>query len=297
MASGLAIFRLRPEAGTAFPPYRAGQYIALTRENCHLTVRVKDHDGVVHYAPLRNTDGSGKLGPVTHSYSIASAPFETKDGGELEVYITLERFSDGQMGRFTESLFRARPHVGDTLGYVERIVGNFTLDDRAKGAEQVVMVGTGTGLAPFVGMVKQVAHEAKAGRGSATRYTLIHANRTVGELGYDDQLRQLRAERVPGFDFEYVRSVSRPTADDANDPSLCQGRANNLLRFILGQPMREAEVVATRPRLGSGVDGSALKARMPQSRTTVLTCGNREGMEDIKRICASAGFRYEMEEW
>lgn len=316
VAPGLATFRLKSQAGNSFPVYKAGQYIALTREGCKLTVRVKDHNGVVHYAPLRNTDGSPKLGPVTHSYSIASAPHETKERGELEIYITLEKYSDGQLGRFTESLFQANPHEGDTLGYVDRIVGNFTLDDRAAGAEHVVMVGTGTGLAPFVGMMKQAAHEAKLGRASSMKYTLIHANRTVGELGYDDQLRKLDAERIPGFDFAYVRSVSRPTAADASDPTLCQCRANNLFRAIVGLPTREQEVVeetraagrdvaaaqqaldkSTKPRLASGVDGGALRARMPEGRTTVLTCGNSEGMEDIKRICEKARFKFEMEEW
>jgi ferredoxin-NADP reductase len=312
----LAAFRLKAQPGSRFPPYKAGQYIALTRQNCKLTVRVKDHNGVVQYTPLRNTDGSVKLGPVTHSYSIASAPFETNDRGELEIYVTLEKYSDGQLGRFTESLFRASSHVGDSLGYVDRIVGNFTLDDRAAGAEYVVMVGTGTGLAPFVGMMKQAAHDAKHGHASPAGYTLIHANRTVGELGYDDQLRKLEEQTIPGFDFKYVRSVSRPTAADANDPILSQGRANNLLRSILGLPTREQEEVeearaagrdvaaalqaldrSTRPGLGSGVDGKALRARMPEGRTTVLTCGNRAGMEDIRRICEKAGYRFEMEEW
>lgn len=316
VAPGLAIFRLKAEAGTTFPDYKAGQYIALTRENCKLTTKVKGADGHIHYEPALNEDGTPKLRAVTHSYSIASAPYETKETGELEIYVTLEKVGHGRFGRFTESLFAASPHVGDTLGYMDRIVGNFTLDQRAEGAGHVVMVGTGTGLAPFVGMMKQVAHEVKAGQPSPVKYTLIHANRTVAELGYDEALRGLSTETIPGFDFTYVRSISRPAADDANDPQLCQGRANNLFRFLLGLPTREQELLdsahasdshvlaaqhaldkSTKPVLGSGVDGSALRARMPAGTTTVLTCGNGELMEDIKRICEKAGFKFEMEEW
>ncbi|MBK5256814.1 MAG: hypothetical protein JJE39_12335 [Vicinamibacteria bacterium] len=315
VASGLSTFKLKAQPGTSFPDYKAGQYIALLRENCRLTVKVKGADGRVRFEPALGEDGTQKTGTVSHSYSIASAPFETKAKGEIEIYIVLEKL-EGDFGRFTESLFDAPSHVGDTVGYLDRIVGNFTLDQRAAGSEHVVLVGTGTGLAPFVGMMKQVAHDAKAGLPSAIRYTLIHANRTVGELGYDADLRALNHETIPGFDFQYVPSVSRPTSSDLNDPSLSQGRANNLLRSMLSLPTREQEVVeearakggdvaaaqntadkATPPRLASGLDAGVLKRRMPGGRTAVLTCGNSDLMEDIKRICEKARFKFEMEEW
>lgn len=311
----LAVFRLSPQAGTAFPDYKAGQYIALIRQNCRHTVR-SEKAGGSGYEPAFNPDGTPKMGPVGHSYSIASAPFETRATGDLELYVALEQTGAGTTGRFTESLFRPAEHVGDTLQYYERIVGDFTLDRRAADAPNVVFVGTGTGLAPFVSMAKQLAHEAKAGRGSSTRYTMIHANRTAAELAYDAAMQDLAAAAIPGFDFRYVRAISRPTSEDALDGSLCLGRANNLFRLLLGAPTREEELIGvtrdgggdvaaaerafaacTLPKLGRDVDGGALRARMPAGATTVLTCGNAGLMDDIGRMCSRADFKFEMEEW
>src|SRR5262245_34519571 len=77
----LALFRLQPEDGRSFPDYRAGQYIALRREDCKLTRRVQGPDGKVHYVPDLDEQGAHRVGAVAHSYSISSAPFETREQG------------------------------------------------------------------------------------------------------------------------------------------------------------------------------------------------------------------------
>ena len=63
LSAGLSIFSLRPHEGTSFPDYKAGQYIALTREGCKLTVKVKEADGRIHYPKAKNEEGTPKLGP------------------------------------------------------------------------------------------------------------------------------------------------------------------------------------------------------------------------------------------
>jgi ferredoxin-NADP reductase len=308
----LALFRLDPEKGRSFPAYKAGQYIALRHDDCRLTRRSVDAKGHVHYVPDLDDQGRQRRGPVTHSYSISSAPFETERDGHLEFYVVLETGEREVLGRLTEALFALDPRDGASLDYVERITGDFTLDRRAAGFESVLLVGTGTGLAPFAAMVKQLDHEAAQGGPPAFRVTLLHANRTVKELAYHDDLLAIEAARR--FDFAYVASVSRPSGEG---DALATGRANNVLRHVFDLPLKEEEdsaeaaargekpdryaealAKAVRPRLSaSGPSRESLRARLDPSRTVVLTCGNPSSMSDIKRIADLAGMRFEKEDW
>lgn len=310
----LATFRLRPEDGGAFPEYKAGQYMALSRADCKLTRRVVGPDGKASYGPELDESGQQRRGPVTHSYSIASAPWETRELGHLEFYIVLEVGQEEYPGRLTESFFRMQPGRDDQVGYVHRIAGDFTLDKRAAGARNVAMVGTGTGLAPFVGMVKELDHLARAGQVDANvRYTLFHANRTAAELAYHRELCAI--EDAGTFDFCYVPTVSRPAAD-GDAPRLGAGRANNILRHVLDLPLREEEELAeaetgggdvsaarraleraTRPALPARTSLAALRERLEPASTVILTCGNPSSMADIKRIADSRGIRFEKEDW
>src|SRR5258708_7987323 len=242
LSASLSLFRVLGPDGARFPSYEAGQYIALRREDCLLTRKVKEGDEV-RYVPDLDGQGKQKRGPVTHSYSIASPPFETARDNYLEFYVVLESDREGVLGRFTESLFRGvENHSNDRLAYVERIVGDFTLAKRAAGFQHVLMVGTGTGVAPFVSMIKQLHFEAQHGAAPKARYTLFHANRTWEELGYHQELLEIEASKA--FDFVYPPSLSRPTARDLSDPEIGSGRANNVLRHVLGLPLKDPGAVA-----------------------------------------------------
>jgi len=289
----LSLFRVVGADGTRFPSYEAGQYIALRRDDCLLTRKVKEGDEV-RFVPDLDAEGKQKRGSVTHSYSIASAPFEAAAGNFLEFYVVLERGRDGVLGRFTESLFRGvEAHDNDRLAYVERIVGDFTLAKRAAGFEHVLMVGTGTGLAPFVAMVKQLDHEARQGKRPSARYTLLHANRTFEELAYHQDL--LAIEKAKSFDFVYVASVSRPTPRDLSDPQLGSGRANNVLRDVFGLPLKD---VGTTPvALPKTRSRELLRERIDPAKSVALTCGNPNAMADIAAIAQQTGMRFEKEDW
>jgi ferredoxin-NADP reductase len=290
----LSLFRVVSRDGARFPSYEAGQYIALRRDDCLLTRKVKDGDQI-RYVPDLDEGGQQRRGPVTHSYSISSAPFETAEGNYLEFYVVLEQGQDGVLGRFTESLFRGvESHENDRLAYVERIVGDFTLAKRAAGFEHALMVGTGTGLAPFVSMVKQLHRDARNGKAHPARYTLFHANRTYDELAYHQELLDIEASQA--FDFVYVPSVSRPSPRDLADPQIGAGRASNLLRQVFGFPSKEPSV-ATAPTFPKSRPLELMRKRVDPARTVVLTCGNPAAMADIGWLAAQTGMRFEKEDW
>jgi ferredoxin-NADP reductase len=313
LSSVLETFRLRPQNGTRFPDYLPGQYIALRRDRCRLTKRVVGPEGEVRYVPDLDASGQPKIGPVTHSYSIASAPFETGEHGCLEFYVVLEKADDGTLGRLSSSFFEMGP-ADDKVTYVDRITGNFTLSKTANGFGSVLLVGTGTGLAPFVSMIKQLHYEAGRGQADSVKYTLLHTNRTHEELAYHKELLDIEASQR--FDFVYVASVSRPTERDVNDPRMGRGRANNLLRYIFGMPLKEEEELEA--AIARGEDGSRAKAalvrtvppalpqhlsrgdlmkRIAPSGSVLLTCGNPSSMEDIKYIADTHRIPFEKEDW
>jgi ferredoxin-NADP reductase len=309
----LAIFRFMPEAGSKFPSYKAGQYMALQRNDCRLTKKIIKDGGKVEYVTVLDDQGKPKRGPVTHSYSICSAPFETEQKSWLEFYVILE-MEGGVPGRLTESMFRMKPGGDDKMVYYEKIAGDFTLDKRAAGFKNVILVGTGTGLAPFRSMVKQIDFEAASGKSDGVKYTLLHTNRTYEELDYYQEL--LEIEAGGRFDFVYVPSVSRPTARDIGDPKLGQGRANNVLRHLLDLPIKEQqdldEIAAkggdtakakavlektVKPALPKKFSREALRSRFDPASTVMITCGNPWSMEDIKYAAEARGMKFEKEDW
>jgi ferredoxin-NADP reductase len=310
----LAIFRLVPEEGMEFPGYRAGQYIALRRENCRLTKKVVSPDGRIEYIPDVDEKANQKRGPVSHSYSIASAPYETLLHRYLEFYVILHLDDKGQPGRFTESLFQMNPDGDNAITYFFKIAGDFTLEKHAAGFSSVVMVGTGSGLAPFASMMKQLHYEASQGKRTDVRYTLIHGNRGYQELGYHDELVAIEASQK--FDFLYVPTISRPSKDGHDYLTVGKGRANNVLRHIVGMSTKEEEDFARErangtetsrakalldrvvsPVLPHHISRESARERIQPGNTIIITCGNPEGMADIKHIAEVQRLRFDMEEW
>ena len=309
LSSALSIFRLIPERDSTFPAYQAGQYIALGRDDGRLTKKVGvDPNGKPRFTPDLDDTGRQRIGPVMHSYTIASAPWETAAQGFLEFYVVQEK-AGGVPGRLSTVLLGMPCCEDEPVSYVDRIVGSFTLDKLVRGARSVLMIGTGTGLAPFISMIKQRHHDPGA---DDRMFTLLHTNRTLAELGYHQTLLEIEASE--SFDFVYIPTVSRPTAQDRDSPKMGMGRATNVLRLLYGLPMKEEEDAdgassgdraaadaalarTPRPALPATVDLVTARARLEPARAVILTCGNPASAADIQRTAARVGIRSEVEPW
>ncbi len=311
-------FRLAPESGHRFPGYEAGQAISLRRDDCKLTRKCGvGPDGKPICEPEHDPWGRQTVGPVTQPYSIASAPGVTAEHGWLEFLVGLEHGVHGLSGRLSEVLFGTNEETGSEVTYQDRITGSFTLSARAGDAASVLMVGTGTGVAPFVSMVREL--RARDDGGDGRRYTLIHAARTEAELAYHSALFEIEASGR--FDFLYVPTVSRPAqgADPAraaaSDPRIGRGRASNVVRHVYGLPTAEEEkqtratsditkVAAAlalerlvRPVLPAHVNAAELGARVAAGDTVLLACGNPASVADIESTAKRRQVRFERETW
>lgn len=134
-------------------------------------------------SPCEDDSPEDKL--IMRPYSIASARTDTQ---QFEFYI-----SQVKSGQLTPRLFNlqmgARLHVG------KRILGVFTLADSPPDAD-IVMVATGTGLAPYVSFLR--SHVAER---PDTRMAIIHGASHTWDLGYYSELTFLEQTFANFFYF------------------------------------------------------------------------------------------------
>ncbi|MEO0966178.1 MAG: ferredoxin--NADP reductase [Planctomycetota bacterium] len=193
---GLGRFRVAFDDGTA-PDFTPGQFATLG-----LPHRPDPETGQTPH----DRQGNPKL--VRRAYSIAS-PATTRD--HLEFYIV-----EVDNGRLTPSIFHL--HEGDHLHLGPKIAGHFTLDPVPPG-QNLVMVGTGTGLAPFLSM-----YETYRGDNRWDNFVLMDGCRVAQDLGYLDRLRGY-ADDDPHF--FYAPTVTREPDGSGWDGH--RGRVNALM--------------------------------------------------------------------
>jgi ferredoxin/flavodoxin---NADP+ reductase len=182
---------------------------------------------------------------VKRSYSLASAP-----GARSEVYL-----SHVPGGGLTPALFELAP--GDPVWLDDRALGFFTLE-HVPPAERVWLLATGTGLGPFLSMLRSSTIWERF-----SRVVLVHGVRHVSHLGYSEELARLAHERRGQLD--YVPALTR----DEPPPSGLAGRMPALI-----------EGGALEQRVGLSFDGAL---------DHVLLCGNPAMIEETRAVLERRG--------
>jgi len=180
VAPGLIVLRVVPD-GWDLPTFSPGQFAVLglspEAPRC-------DGSGIEDQTPR-----AGRL--IRRAYSIASSSVSRE---HLEFYINLV-----QSGSLTPRLFALQP--GDRLWMGPKITGSFTLD-QASPEHHLVLVATGTGLAPYMSMLRTMLPTT-----NGRRVAVLLGARHSWDLGYHAELSTM--ERLCG-DFLYVPTISRP---------------------------------------------------------------------------------------
>lgn len=167
----LGVFRIAPDSNE-LPLFEAGQYAEIALPE------------------LDDRPEEERRKMLRRPYSIASSPTERE---YLEMLIVL--VGDGAVTPKLWSL-----PVGGRVWLGPKIKGKFTLQDIPEGKD-IVMVSTGTGLAPFVSMVRQHLHNPHY-----RSFTIIHGARYAADLAYKEEL-EILAKNNPKF--SYLSAVTR----------------------------------------------------------------------------------------
>lgn len=214
LTGALAIFRIRPDTLPAHRPwFTPGQYCVLGLNNVE----------------------KPELGSVRRAMSIASAP---EDDGPLEFYIrrVARPESDNPL---TDLLWKLEN--GGRMYMRAPAAGVFTIHHTVGTGDPRfrVMVAAGTGLAPFVSMVRsEVRRNPHA---DLSKWVLLHGVSYPADLGYRDELLALAASNR----LRYWGTVSR--AKDAPDWTGDAGRVESFF-----EPGRLADL---EQRLGLSTGG------------------------------------------
>ena len=240
LARGLAILRVAPD-GWPMPSFRPGQFAVLGLPASAARHALADPD--------EEATRDGLL--LRRSYSIASSSMQNE---YFEFYVSMVR-----SGALSPRLCALS--IGDRLWLGPKTSGLFTLDGVAAEAN-LVLIATGTGLAPYMSMLRsQLAHAR------TRRIAVLHGARHSFDLGYRAELVSMLGlcERLA-----YVPVVSRPD----EEPVPWCGEVGYVQDLWRRRPLASRWGMAPTP-----------------ADTHIFLCGNPTMVDDMLGILTGEGFR------
>jgi ferredoxin/flavodoxin---NADP+ reductase len=190
--------------------------------------------------------------PLLRAYSIVSANYED----HLE-FLSI-KVPDGPL---TSRLQHVRP--GDAIVVGRKPTGTLLIDYLTPG-KRLYMMSTGTGLAPFMSIVRDPATYERF-----EQVILVHGVREVDELAYHDLL----VDHLPQHEFlgDMVRKQLRYYPTVTREPYRNMGRITELIES--GKLFADLDL----PPLDPAAD-------------RVMTCGSPAMLRDLKRALEARGF-------
>ena len=191
--------------------------------------------------------------PLLRAYSIVSANYEE----ELE-FLSI-KVPDGPL---TSRLQHIQP--GDSVIVGHKPTGTLLIDYLLPG-KRLYLLGTGTGLAPFMSIIRDPDTYEKF-----DQVILVHGCRLVSELAYRDYITQ----ELPQHEFlgEMVSSQLKYYPTVTREPFPTQGRIPDLIES--GRMARDLGLPDLHPQLDR-----------------VMLCGSPEMLKSIKEVLEKRGFK------
>ena len=240
VAPELIILQVTPD-GWELPDFEAGQFAVLGLPPEAPRAPWSD--------PEDERIEAGRM--IRRAYSIASSSVART---YMEFYLTMVR-----SGALTPRLFALEP--GDRLWLGSKVSGMFTLSD-VPVDKHVVLVATGTGLAPYMSMLR--THLPTK---TARRFAVLHGARHSWDLGYRAELETMQ-HLCP--DFIYIPQISRP----ADEHVQWAGHTGYVQDLWTSGPLDEV-----------------WKGHPSPEDTHVFLCGNPMMCEDMMTQLDREGFR------
>ena len=204
-----------------------------------------------HFTMIGLRQDNGK--PLLRAYSIASPNYEE----HLE-FLSI-KVPDGPL---TSQLQHIK--VGDTIIVGKKPTGTLLIDYLLP-AKNLYLMGTGTGLAPWMSIIRDPETYERF-----EKVILVHGVREVNELAYRDYITKELPEHEYLGDMVKEQLLYYPTV--TREPFERQGRIPQLIES--GQMERELGL----PSLNPGTD-------------RVMICGSPAMLRDLKTLCENRGFK------
>lgn len=194
-----------------------------------------------------------KQRPLTRAYSLASANYED----ELEFFSI--KVQDGPLTSKLQKLA-----VGDTILVSQKPTGTLVTDNMLPG-KVLYLLGTGTGLAPFLSIVKDMDIYEQF-----EKIVLVHGVRNISDLAYRDYLEQELPENPFFGELVKEKLIYYPTV--TREPFKNNGRVTELMTS--GKLFRD------------------LKLDLPTPETArFMLCGSPSMLKDCCNILNDRGFK------